>query len=79
MGVSIEPERRHFRGGHGWGSRCPARRHQHVCRVETVRPYLGDPVRRLEIACIPQAIRIMYATSVAGLALCVVARWVVNS
>lgn len=47
--------------------------------VESVRPYLGDPVRPLEMACIPQAIRIMYATSIAGLALCVVARWVVNS
>ena len=47
--------------------------------VENVRPYLGDPVRSLEIACIPQATRIMYATSTAGLALCVVARWVVKS
>jgi adenosylcobinamide-phosphate synthase len=47
--------------------------------VESVRPYLGDPVRPLEIACVPQAIRIMYATSIAGLALCVVARWVVNA
>ena len=47
--------------------------------VESVRPYLGEPVRPLEMACIPQAIRIMYATSTAGLALCVVARWVENS
>ena len=56
----------------------PARRHQYVRWCETVRPYLGDPVHPLEIACIPQAIRIMYATSAAGLALCVVARWVVS-
>jgi adenosylcobinamide-phosphate synthase len=47
--------------------------------VESVRPHLGDPVRPLEIACIPQAIRIMHATSIAGLVLCVVARWVVNA
>ena len=46
--------------------------------VEEVRPYLGDPVRALDIACIPQAIRVMYATSAAGLVLCLVARWLVS-
>jgi adenosylcobinamide-phosphate synthase len=46
--------------------------------VEDVRPYLGDPLRPLEISCIPRAIRLMYATSIAGLALCLVIRWVVN-
>jgi adenosylcobinamide-phosphate synthase len=47
-------------------------------RVENVRPYIGDPIRPLEIACIPQAIRVMYATSLAGLGLCLVVRWVVQ-
>jgi adenosylcobinamide-phosphate synthase len=46
--------------------------------VEEVRPYLGDPVRALDSDCIPQAIRVMYATSAAGLALCVGARWLVS-
>jgi adenosylcobinamide-phosphate synthase len=46
--------------------------------VEEVRPYLGDPVRALEISCIPQAIRVMYATSAVGLVLCLGARWVVS-
>jgi adenosylcobinamide-phosphate synthase len=46
--------------------------------VEEVRPYLGDPVRALDIACIPQAIRVMYATSAAGLVLCLGARWLVS-
>jgi adenosylcobinamide-phosphate synthase len=43
--------------------------------VDNVRPYLGDPLRPLEIACIPQAVRLMYATSTAGLALCLAVRW----
>ena len=46
--------------------------------IEEVRPYIGDPVRPLEISCIPQTIRIMYATSAAGLAFCLVARWLVS-
>jgi adenosylcobinamide-phosphate synthase len=46
--------------------------------VVEVRPYLGDPVRALDIACIPQAIRVMYATSAAGLVLCLGARWLVS-
>lgn len=45
--------------------------------VENVRPYLGDPVHPLESPCIPQAIRVMYATSVAGLTLCLMVRWLV--
>jgi adenosylcobinamide-phosphate synthase len=45
--------------------------------VDNVRPYLGDPLRPLEVSCIPQAIRLMYATSTAGLALCLAVRWVV--
>jgi adenosylcobinamide-phosphate synthase len=43
--------------------------------IEEVRPYLGDPVHPLETSCIPQATRIMYATSATGLALGVLARW----
>jgi adenosylcobinamide-phosphate synthase len=46
--------------------------------IEEVRPYIGDPVRPLEISCILQTIRIMYATSAAGLAFCLVARWLVS-
>jgi adenosylcobinamide-phosphate synthase len=46
--------------------------------VEEVRPYLGDPVQPLETSCIPQAIRIMYATSIAGLGLGLLARWLVS-
>jgi adenosylcobinamide-phosphate synthase len=46
--------------------------------VENVRPYLGDPIQPLEISCIPQAIRLMYATSTAGLALCLALRWMVK-
>ncbi|HSF34322.1 MAG TPA: adenosylcobinamide-phosphate synthase CbiB [Candidatus Tectomicrobia bacterium] len=46
--------------------------------IEDVRPYVGDPVRPLEIACIPQTVRIMYATSAAGLAFCIITRWLVN-
>jgi adenosylcobinamide-phosphate synthase len=46
--------------------------------IEDVRPYIGDPVRPLEISCIPQTIRIMYATSAVGLAFCLAARWLVS-
>jgi adenosylcobinamide-phosphate synthase len=46
--------------------------------VEEVRPYLGDPVQPLEAPCIPQAVRIMYATSAAGLGLGLLARWLVS-
>jgi adenosylcobinamide-phosphate synthase len=46
--------------------------------VEEVRPYLGDPVQPLEAPCIPQAVRITYATSVAGLGLGLLARWLVS-
>jgi adenosylcobinamide-phosphate synthase len=46
--------------------------------VEEVRPYLGDPIRPLETSCIPQAMRIMYATSAAGLGLGLLARWLVS-
>ncbi len=46
--------------------------------VENVRPHIGDPVRPLEPACIPQAIRIMYATSALALAVCVGTRWLVS-
>jgi adenosylcobinamide-phosphate synthase len=46
--------------------------------IEDVRPYIGDPIRPLAISCIPQTIRIMYATSAAGLAFCLVARWLVS-
>jgi len=46
--------------------------------IEDVRPYIGDPVHPLEISCIQQTIRIMYATSVAGLACCLAARWLVS-
>jgi adenosylcobinamide-phosphate synthase len=45
--------------------------------VEYVQPYLGDPTRALEIRCIPQAVRVMYATCTAGLMLCLAFRWVV--
>lgn len=46
--------------------------------VEDVRPYIGEPVRSLEISCIPQAIRVMYGTSAAGLVLCLGTRWLVS-
>jgi adenosylcobinamide-phosphate synthase len=46
--------------------------------VEDVRPYIGDPLRPLDISCIPQAIRVMYATSAVGLVLCLGARWLVS-
>jgi len=43
--------------------------------VENIRPYVGDPVQSLVPACIPQAIRIMYATSILALLVFVAARW----
>jgi adenosylcobinamide-phosphate synthase len=46
--------------------------------VDELRPYIGEPLRPLEISCIPQAVRLMYATSTAGLLLCLVARWLVS-
>lgn len=46
--------------------------------VEEVRPSIGDPVRVLEPACIPQAIRMMYATSALALVAGVGARWLVS-
>lgn len=46
--------------------------------VENVRPYLGDPLHPLESSCIPRAVRVMYATSVAGLVLCLVWRVIVR-
>jgi adenosylcobinamide-phosphate synthase len=46
--------------------------------AEEVRPYLGDPVQPLAAPCIPQAVRIMYATSAAGLGLGLLARWLVS-
>jgi adenosylcobinamide-phosphate synthase len=46
--------------------------------VKHVRPYLGDPVRPLDISCIPQAVRVMYAASTAGLMFCLALRWVVS-
>jgi adenosylcobinamide-phosphate synthase len=46
--------------------------------VDEMRPYIGDPVRPLDISCIPQAIRVMYATSAVGLVLCLGARWLVS-
>ncbi len=45
--------------------------------VEEVRPYLGDAVHPLEPGCIPLAVRIMYATSAAALAVGLSARWLV--
>jgi adenosylcobinamide-phosphate synthase len=46
--------------------------------VEEVRPYLGDPVRPLDPGCVPQAIRVMYATSVVALVVGLGARWLVR-
>jgi len=46
--------------------------------VEDVRPYIGDPIRPLETSCIPQAIRVMYATSAAALAIFLGTRWLVS-
>jgi adenosylcobinamide-phosphate synthase len=46
--------------------------------VVYMQPYIGDPVRPLDVACIPQAVRVMYATSTAGLLLCLAVRWVIQ-
>jgi adenosylcobinamide-phosphate synthase len=46
--------------------------------VQNVRPYLGDPLQPLESARITEAVRVMYATSAAGLAVSLAWRWVVN-
>src|SRR5262249_5735933 len=46
--------------------------------VVYVQPYLGDPLRALDISCIPQAVRVMLGTSISGLLLCLSVRWVVN-
>jgi adenosylcobinamide-phosphate synthase len=46
--------------------------------VADVRPHLGDPLRPLEAPCIPQAVRVMYATSAAGLAFCLMWRVIVS-
>jgi adenosylcobinamide-phosphate synthase len=46
--------------------------------VEDVRPYIGDPIRPLETSCIPQAIRVIYATSAAALAIFLGTRWLVS-
>jgi adenosylcobinamide-phosphate synthase len=46
--------------------------------VEEVRPYLGDALRPLDPGCIPQAIRLMYATSAVTLAAGLGARWLVT-
>jgi adenosylcobinamide-phosphate synthase len=46
--------------------------------VEDVRPYIGDPIRPLDTACIPQAVRVMYATSAATLAIFLGIRWLVS-
>lgn len=46
--------------------------------IENIRPYLGDPVHPLEPSCIPQALRIMYATSACALAACIGLRWLVS-
>ena len=43
-----------------------------------VQPYLGDALRPLDIACIPQAVRVMYVTSTAGLVLCLGIRVMVH-
>jgi adenosylcobinamide-phosphate synthase len=44
--------------------------------VVYMQPYIGDPVRPLDVTCIPQAVRIMYATGTVGLVLCLAVRWV---
>jgi len=46
--------------------------------VADVRPHLGDPLQPLEAPCIPQAVRVMYATSAAGLAFCLMWRVIVS-
>lgn len=46
--------------------------------VVYMQPYIGDPVQPLDVSCIPQAVRVMYATSTAGLLLCLAVRWVIQ-
>jgi adenosylcobinamide-phosphate synthase len=46
--------------------------------VENIRPYLGDSVSPLEPSCIPQALRVMYATSACALVACIGIRWLVS-
>jgi adenosylcobinamide-phosphate synthase len=46
--------------------------------VQHLRPYLGDPLQPLERSCIPEAVRVMYATSAAGLAVSLAWRWIVT-
>jgi adenosylcobinamide-phosphate synthase len=46
--------------------------------VPHTRPYLGDPLQPLESSCIPDAVRVMYATSAAGLAVALAWRWIVS-
>jgi adenosylcobinamide-phosphate synthase len=46
--------------------------------VKHVRPYLGDPLQPLDSSCIPEAVRVMYATSAAGLAVSLAWRWIVS-
>ena len=46
--------------------------------VKNTRPYLGDPLQPLESSCITEAVRVMYATSAAGLAASLVWRWIVS-
>ena len=46
--------------------------------VKNMRPYLGDPLQPLESSCITEAVRVMYATSAAGLAVSLAWRWIVS-
>jgi adenosylcobinamide-phosphate synthase len=46
--------------------------------VQHLRPYLGDPLQPLDRSCIPEAVRVMYATSAAGLAVSLAWRWIVT-
>jgi adenosylcobinamide-phosphate synthase len=46
--------------------------------VEDMRPYLGEPIHPLQPSCIPQALRLMYATSTLALAIGLGARWLVS-
>ena len=46
--------------------------------VEERRPYLGDPLLPLQPSCIPQALRLMYATSGLALVISLGARWLVS-
>src|SRR5262245_8346568 len=46
--------------------------------VTNMRPYLGDPIQPLDSSCITEAVRVMYATSAAGLAVSLAWRWIVS-